>query len=83
MGKKGNGWFSTVKKVFKHSSKDLPEKKVSPLYIYICMYSHTHSTCKYCILQIICLANSGEKNKVEIDHFKRITYLSGNITLQQ
>ncbi|PON72053.1 IQ motif, EF-hand binding site [Parasponia andersonii] len=27
MGKKGNGWFSSVKKVFKHSSKDLPEKK--------------------------------------------------------
>uniref|UniRef100_A0A5B7B7Z4 Uncharacterized protein n=1 Tax=Davidia involucrata TaxID=16924 RepID=A0A5B7B7Z4_DAVIN len=27
MGKKGSGWFSTVKKVFKHSSKDLPEKK--------------------------------------------------------
>ncbi|KAM7504878.1 hypothetical protein LguiB_003782 [Lonicera macranthoides] len=29
MGKKGNGWFSTVKKVFKHSSKDSPEKKDS------------------------------------------------------
>lgn len=27
MGKKGNGWFSSVKKVFKNSSKDLPEKK--------------------------------------------------------
>ncbi|KAG4187341.1 hypothetical protein ERO13_A08G095724v2 [Gossypium hirsutum] len=27
MGKKGSGWFSTVKKVFKSSSKDLPEKK--------------------------------------------------------
>lgn len=27
MGKKGNGWFSTVKKVFKPSPKDLPEKK--------------------------------------------------------
>lgn len=24
MGKKGSGWFSTVKKVFKPSSKDLP-----------------------------------------------------------
>ncbi|XWS61335.1 hypothetical protein CRYUN_Cryun07bG0117600 [Craigia yunnanensis] len=27
MGKKGSRWFSTVKKVFKSSSKDLPEKK--------------------------------------------------------
>ncbi|KAL3521654.1 hypothetical protein ACH5RR_019803 [Cinchona calisaya] len=27
MGKKGNSWFSTVKKVFKHHSKDPPEKK--------------------------------------------------------
>ncbi|XWS50346.1 hypothetical protein CRYUN_Cryun12cG0080200 [Craigia yunnanensis] len=27
MGKKGSGWFSTVKKVFKSSSKDLLEKK--------------------------------------------------------
>ncbi|GLU21270.1 hypothetical protein SLE2022_374160 [Rubroshorea leprosula] len=27
MGKKGSGWFSSVKKVFKSSSKDLPEKK--------------------------------------------------------
>ncbi|CAK9151604.1 unnamed protein product [Ilex paraguariensis] len=27
MGKKGSGWFSTVKKVFKPSSKELPEKK--------------------------------------------------------
>ncbi|XP_062120098.1 protein IQ-DOMAIN 21 [Humulus lupulus] len=27
MGKKGNGWFSSVRKVFKASSKDLPEKK--------------------------------------------------------
>ncbi|KHG28235.1 hypothetical protein F383_34989 [Gossypium arboreum] len=28
MGKKGSGWFSMVKKVFKSSSKDLPDKKV-------------------------------------------------------
>ncbi|MBA0621803.1 hypothetical protein Godav_007396 [Gossypium davidsonii] len=27
MGKKGSGWFSTVKKVFKSSHKDLPDKK--------------------------------------------------------
>ncbi|KAK8658375.1 hypothetical protein V6N13_036582 [Hibiscus sabdariffa] len=27
MGKKGSGWFSTVKKVFKSSSKDLPNNK--------------------------------------------------------
>lgn len=27
MGKKGSSWFSSVKKVFKSSSKDLPEKK--------------------------------------------------------
>ncbi|XP_039056709.1 protein IQ-DOMAIN 1-like isoform X1 [Hibiscus syriacus] len=27
MGKKGSGWFSTVKKVFKSSSKDLHDKK--------------------------------------------------------
>ncbi|XP_024029791.1 LOW QUALITY PROTEIN: protein IQ-DOMAIN 1 [Morus notabilis] len=27
MVKKGNGWFSSVKKVFRPSSKDLPEKK--------------------------------------------------------
>ncbi|GMJ00527.1 IQ-domain 21 [Hibiscus trionum] len=27
MGKKGSGWFSTVKKVFKSSSKDLPANK--------------------------------------------------------
>ncbi|OMP00937.1 IQ motif, EF-hand binding site [Corchorus capsularis] len=27
MGKKGSGWFSSVKKVFKSSSKDLPDKK--------------------------------------------------------
>ncbi|KAL6963433.1 hypothetical protein U1Q18_043438 [Sarracenia purpurea var. burkii] len=27
MGKKGSGWFSTVKRVFKHSVKELPEKK--------------------------------------------------------
>ncbi|CAA2966282.1 IQ-DOMAIN 1 [Olea europaea subsp. europaea] len=27
MGKKGSGWFSTVKKVFKHPSKDSSEKK--------------------------------------------------------
>ncbi|XP_061998613.1 protein IQ-DOMAIN 21 isoform X2 [Rosa rugosa] len=27
MGKKGSSWFSTVKKVFKHSSKDSPDKK--------------------------------------------------------
>ncbi|XP_022738758.1 protein IQ-DOMAIN 1-like isoform X2 [Durio zibethinus] len=27
MGRKGSGWFSTVKKVFKSSSKDLPVKK--------------------------------------------------------
>ncbi|XP_004307995.1 PREDICTED: protein IQ-DOMAIN 1 isoform X1 [Fragaria vesca subsp. vesca] len=27
MGKKGSSWFSTVKKVFKNSSKDLPDKK--------------------------------------------------------
>ncbi|KAL5567758.1 hypothetical protein UlMin_024333 [Ulmus minor] len=27
MGKKGNGWFSSVKKVFKPSPKELPEKK--------------------------------------------------------
>nr|XP_033508470.1 protein IQ-DOMAIN 1 isoform X2 [Nicotiana tomentosiformis] len=27
MGKKGSGWFSSVKKVFKHSPKDSPEKK--------------------------------------------------------
>lgn len=27
MGKKGSGWFSTVKKVFKSSPKELPEKK--------------------------------------------------------
>lgn len=32
MGKKGGGWFSLVKKVFKQSpNKDLPEKKVSSL----------------------------------------------------
>ncbi|XP_048326507.1 protein IQ-DOMAIN 21 isoform X2 [Ziziphus jujuba] len=27
MGKKGGGWFASVKKVFKPSSKDLPDKK--------------------------------------------------------
>ncbi|KAK9927557.1 hypothetical protein M0R45_024738 [Rubus argutus] len=27
MGKKGSSWFSSVKKVFKHSSKDSPDKK--------------------------------------------------------
>ncbi|XP_059667248.1 protein IQ-DOMAIN 21-like isoform X2 [Cornus florida] len=27
MGKKGSGWFSTVRKAFKPSSKDFPEKK--------------------------------------------------------
>ncbi|KAK2992744.1 hypothetical protein RJ640_023257 [Escallonia rubra] len=27
MGKKGSGWFSSVKKVFKPSSKELPDKK--------------------------------------------------------
>ncbi|KAK5819227.1 hypothetical protein PVK06_024199 [Gossypium arboreum] len=27
MGKKGGGWFSMVKKVFKSSRKDLPDKK--------------------------------------------------------
>ncbi|PPR86953.1 hypothetical protein GOBAR_AA33739 [Gossypium barbadense] len=29
MGKKGSGWFSMVKKVFKSSSKDLPDKKAT------------------------------------------------------
>lgn len=28
MGKKGSSWFSSVKKVFKNSSKDSPDKKV-------------------------------------------------------
>jgi hypothetical protein len=28
MGKKGSSWISSVKKVFKISPKDLPEKKV-------------------------------------------------------
>lgn len=35
MGKKGSGWFSSVKKVFKHSPKDSPEKKVSSCSFYI------------------------------------------------
>ncbi|PPS11687.1 hypothetical protein GOBAR_AA08957 [Gossypium barbadense] len=29
MGKKGSGWFATVKEVFKSSRKDLPDKKVT------------------------------------------------------
>lgn len=31
MGKKGSGWFWSVKKVFKSSAKELPEKKVIPI----------------------------------------------------
>ncbi|CAN4089554.1 unnamed protein product [Withania somnifera] len=31
MGKKGSGWFSSVKKVFKHSPKDSPDKKKETL----------------------------------------------------
>ncbi|PPR84550.1 hypothetical protein GOBAR_AA36159 [Gossypium barbadense] len=34
MGKKGSGWFSTVKKVFKSSHKDLPDKKVDLIAIF-------------------------------------------------
>ncbi|PPR94402.1 hypothetical protein GOBAR_AA26267 [Gossypium barbadense] len=30
MGKKGSGWFATVKEVFKSSHKDLPDKKMDP-----------------------------------------------------
>lgn len=49
MGKKGSGWFSSVKKVFKQSPKDSPDKKVSSIsfehlvYMYFFDFSYLKS----------------------------------------
>ncbi|KHG00235.1 esterase [Gossypium arboreum] len=37
MGKKGSGWFSTVKKVFKSSRKNFPDKKFFLLPFDVCL----------------------------------------------
>lgn len=88
MVKKGNGWFSSVKKVFRPSSKDLPEKKVRCFYYYyyflrkgkgkLIIYYQWNN-----VLTIICYENSIVKTDQNISKYIIQTWWSCNYFFQK